>query len=57
MLRSFRSFHYGLTNIPLTMATSELRRFDRRGITPKHKSHTFVIVLDVKMVEKGKIIN
>lgn len=35
-LGQFRTFRDGLTVTPFMMATSELRRSDRRGVTPQH---------------------
>lgn len=41
-LGQFRHFREGLSVTPFMMATSELRRSDRRGVTPQHLLYIYM---------------
>ena len=48
-LGQFRTFRDGLTVTPFMMATSELRRSDRQGVTPQHLLYLAMKIMRIRI--------
>lgn len=48
-LGQFITFRDGLTVTPFMMATSELRRSDRRGVTPQHLLYLAMKIMRIRI--------
>ncbi|GFR22603.1 helitron_like_N domain-containing protein [Trichonephila clavata] len=54
-LGQFRTFRDGLAVTPFMMATSELRRSDRRGVTPQHLLYLAMKIMRIRIRESLSI--
>jgi len=50
-LGQFREFRRGLSVTPFMMATSELRRSDRRGVTPQHLLYMAMKIMRIRIMD------
>jgi hypothetical protein len=54
-LGQFRQFREGVTVTPFMMVTSELRRSDRRGVTPHHLLYMAMKIMRIRVKESVKV--
>ncbi|GBP71338.1 hypothetical protein EVAR_57722_1 [Eumeta japonica] len=54
-LGQFRQFRKGVTVTPFMMATSELRRSDRRGVTPQHLLYLAMKIMRIRLSDSFTI--
>lgn len=54
-LGQFRHFREGLSVTPFMMATSELRRSDRRGVTPQHLLYMAMKIMRLRIKQSLSI--
>lgn len=54
-LGQFREFKQGLSVTPFIMATSELRRSDRRGVTPQHSLYMTMKIKRIRIKDSLNI--
>jgi hypothetical protein len=55
-LGQFRQFREGVTVTPFMMVTSELRRSDRRGVTPHHLLYMAMKIMRIRVKESVKVV-